>query len=474
MAETEILELEKTLQVDEQTYNINAVKADKVANSLIVKNIGLTGQEKVTERITFDGSTEESISVVSAETGGKFNRAIRVPSINSEAGSDNLNNEKIHDEAVLNYKDIVGKVVDRLLNTSAMATRDNNELTFTDTKTSEVYGICTVFGAETDVVNFAGTNNANWNAANSENPPDSSSKWLPNYLYICSDTGNIYFGTANSTEVTRLADGENEALEPKYIRIAGKGGVNDKGGYRWVIPRPREASLDYAVYRNEYRDDDGTIHRDGDDSTVDGGLDLSNSDIVNVNGLWFAEHANAAGEGLMFLYRDQAKIPFKLDPILDGDTGRTEDVWDRFYAADGHLYFSVGETTKKITAANDSPSANRHEVFHTGMTIPVENGGTGASTAKDARTSLEITPANIGAAVAGHTHKYAGSDNVGGEATSAKKATNDSDNKQINKNYYRSASNTSDINTITIAAAATYPNGIPSTVGNNGDIIILY
>ena len=46
-------------------------------------------------------------------------------------------------------------------------------------------------------------------------------------------------------------------------------------------------------------------------------------------------------------------------------------------------------------------------------TVPITKGGTGATSAADARTNLGITPANIGAATSGHTHDNATSSTAG-------------------------------------------------------------
>ena len=79
---------------------------------------------------------------------------------------------------------------------------------------------------------------------------------------------------------------------------------------------------------------------------------------------------------------------------------------------------------------------NRLGLGNTTSALPIANGGTGSTSAANARSALGITPANIGAAPASHTHNYAGSTSAGGAATSANKV-NATSLAKVDLNDYR-------------------------------------
>lgn len=364
----ENLELEKTLKVDGQEYNINAVQADKVANKLTLKPMNLDGTvsaEGSGKWTIFDGSSAQSLNIVPA-AGGQFEGKIRVPDLVTA----------VNDKDVLNYKDIVSKVVDRLLNTSAMATWNDNKLSFTDTNTPAIHGICVVLGNELDllgkevsvedptsVIGFSKINNDNWLKATSENPPTPMPKWLQNYLYICKDTGNLYFGSAKCPEATLLY---GKIIKPQGIEVA----VN-----QWIT-------------KGEY------------------GLDLANSDVINLNGLFFSDYANLNNEGLNFVQKHPDEHTVDHTTIKDPEKA-AEIIYDRVYARNGKFYFTPNckinnDVQKAIVDENGKPlyeDPKPFEVYHSGTIIPVANGGTGSDTVSGACNTIvnnqEIAPKSV-------------------------------------------------------------------------------
>lgn len=434
MTETENLELEKTLQVNGQTYNINAVEADKVANKLAINRIALgTKDNKTTTPVTdFDGSAAKSVTIVPANEGGRFAKRITVPHVEDSTLKDD-------GETVLNYTDIVGKVVDRLLNTSAMATWNGNKLSFTDTETPAVHGICVVLGDEANVGDFA---NENY-----------SSKRIPNYLYICKDTGNIYLGSADSTE-TKILSGitANEVLTPKRIEVAAN---------QWVTKAT--------------------------DGESDFGLDMANSDLINLNGLFFSDYANLNNEGLNFIQtlNTQAKTSDIRDPGIAATL-----VYDRVYARDGKFYFTPNckirnEVQEDIVDENGDPvytDPNPFEVYHSGLTIPTSNGGTGA----DSLEKITVGNAKKAAALSGYDgsnlreltaatvySKLEQADATAQRLSNAlEKDTTIAKQARTITTYGANNAILNSAAKITIAPSASYPNG--PTGGNNGDIMILF
>lgn len=165
-------ELEKTLLVEDEEYNINAVEASKVEHSLkLKKNLLTTISED-----SFDGQEEKIIDYVPA-SGGKFTGKIRVPT-----NTDNLTTED-----VLNYGDLSERVLKELKNNSVLYEWTGTNLVGGGEGTDTIKSICIITGTEADVNNLAAYIYAN--------------KPFAAYVYIA-ETGSIYFGTCDSDTVT--------------------------------------------------------------------------------------------------------------------------------------------------------------------------------------------------------------------------------------------------------------------------------
>ena len=196
----EIRDLDKTLKVNGDIYNINATHADAadIANlateakqlqkALTIKSLDLDGQEKTAETIDFTGESAASVSVISAESGGRFNAPIRVPN--------NINTDGIHDEAVLNYNDLTKVVLTEILNNSTVYEWDNEELS-PAADSGTINGISIVTGREDARDAFIAFNNSEVLAG----------RGINRFLYISTagaDHGYIYYCIANKS-VLRLA-----------------------------------------------------------------------------------------------------------------------------------------------------------------------------------------------------------------------------------------------------------------------------
>lgn len=189
----ETRELEKTLLLDGQQYNINAVHATQVDNKLTLNKVNIDG---VTNSSEFNGAANVELSVVPA-AGGAFSGPIRAKSATNVKD----NSGHIKDDAVLNYGDFNNVILKSLINNSILyewkydAEASENKLIPAIDSGNTISGISLITGTEHALIN--GTNGF---AKENENK-----NYLPAYLYICTDTNNIYFGTSTSSTATRLA-----------------------------------------------------------------------------------------------------------------------------------------------------------------------------------------------------------------------------------------------------------------------------
>jgi hypothetical protein len=332
------LELEKTLLVDNQEYNVNAVHATQVDSNLIINQVGIEGTSTPT---VFNGSTETEISIVPS-SGGKFSGPIC-----SESAINVRTGEKIKNEAVLNYGDFNEVILKSLINNSILYNWSSKTLTPALEESTAVRGISLIVGTETELTSTA-TNNLGFAKLNAQ----TNNKWLPAYLYICTDTKNIYYGTSSSPTATQLA------ITAKNLKIPQKILVN--------LASSTEGTLDGNSTTTIKPGITGTL------AITNGGTGGTTKTAAAFNIFEDLHHTDDAVD-------DNTKIVFRMaEPS----------------ASSGVFYTKTAGKLLEYIAAN-------HTHGTSGLTgiLPITQGGTGASTKTGAITNIingnDINPKTV-------------------------------------------------------------------------------
>lgn len=208
---TEPLDLDKTILVDGQTYNVNAVTADKVANVL---NIISSEQD---ESGQFDGSVSKTINVMSP-SGGAFAGPITVP----------LHTSKFADLDVLNFADTVDVLLANIKNNAVVYNWKNDgenkelEASLAD---NAINSISIVSGGELDVDSFHTFNNKSYQqhlaylqyleASVTDDTLEEieDAFYLPVYLYIGTKDNLVYCGIAGTEKAKLLNINTTKVVE---------------------------------------------------------------------------------------------------------------------------------------------------------------------------------------------------------------------------------------------------------------------
>lgn len=311
---TENLKLEKYIEVNKIKYDVDAVSATQVDNSLTIIEKKSKNEDKTK---SFNGSAGVQIDIVPA-AGGHFSGPITVE--NSELSSETDGN------TVLNYRTI-STLIENFTGAGWYSWSNNKFNTVTSTNgVPQHFGI--VVGEEKEVQNFVTTN--------------FNKKHLPKYIYLCHNTGNLYYGSSTNDQYTSLSS--NPSKLDIYLDDSHRDG-------RYLIQGDKIENDNY-------------------------GINLKNSDIIGVNGIWFNDITDGRSEGINFLTDTADGVPTK---------------WDRLHARNGTLYLKTGETL------NSNTDDQGYTVYHSGTSIPVEKldktlpinmGGTGATTKAAAVANL--------------------------------------------------------------------------------------
>lgn len=177
---SENLKLDKIINIAGTDYEVQAKTAEKVENKLtIYKVIG----EATEEAIEFDGQANSEgkspeVFVVPADKGGYFRGPINVPTVGAK--------EKQATQ-VLNYEDL-SSVVTNLAGSGWYSWDGTNFATVTSNGVNQHVGI--VLGNADDLPGFVSKNTEI--AAKTDRLE--TEYYLPKFLYICTDTGNLYLG----------------------------------------------------------------------------------------------------------------------------------------------------------------------------------------------------------------------------------------------------------------------------------------
>lgn len=202
--------LTNTINIDGTDYEVTATEAASVANALKVKKATLGGGISANAIVEFDGSEAKTLEIM-APTGGKFSGPVRVPDATDiSSGNSNYStaNGDFVDDAVLNYKDIKTKLLDKLLNTQVLYQWDGTKLD--PIVNGSVNGISLITGTEQKLI--SGTNSfAQMNYIY---------KYISAYLYICTDTANIYYGSKDSVEAKKLATKAENAENANKLNVS--------------------------------------------------------------------------------------------------------------------------------------------------------------------------------------------------------------------------------------------------------------
>lgn len=484
-------ELDKLLVVGENTYNINAVHSDTAAQTVgkLVINV-----DRATDAIDFNGNNDVSISVVSPELGADFAAPITVPEYSNKSDIDS--------DSVLNFGDLqyyVSKLTgaswfkwdgdtlipttsngtEQLLRMSVVTGLDGDSLAFNAqnresqeqlplfiyiaTDTGKMYlgdsGLDTLIWlnkdadsanklaakrklqvnlSSTNAVDFDGSSNASGNgngigvtgklgianggtgASSAEGASYNLFKDIEKIDNDLEDTSLLTFEYAEPTEGKGVFFVRQASRLWNYIlgKIKEKFKFSNDG----VLPVTNGgtgATSAAAACTNLIQSQD--INPNSIEIAGDGGwragVDLNNTNIIGVRSLLFINRGSSGDGYISFLSNS-----------YDGENTK----YDKLYSNNGTLYYNP----KSLKTATDGAKT----VYHSGMTIPVANGGTG-------QTDL----ANV---------------TVG-------RATADAAGNELPKNYFKSAPCNANeqnkySNSITISTT------VPTTQGNNGDIWIVY
>lgn len=313
---SENLKLDKVIEIDGTTYEVQAKTAEKVENKLTIYEVI---SETTEEPVEFNGHVAEGeeapeVFIVPADKGGYFRGPIGVPTVG---------NGPKQDTQVLNYRDL-STIVTNLAGSGWYSWDGASFAAVTDDGVNQHVGI--VIGSSDNIKSFAAKNAEI--AAKTER--SETEIYLPKFLYICADNGNLYQGSCENADSYQQI--VNQALEL----------VSETTGQSYTADslRAKLDGLDADVDKNatdlKTAIDDITTDYQSADTALNGKITTNATDIRLLNN-WVATVTeaddltikNAANANLLdnkdsTYFQKKITVSDKAPTSSDGDVG---DIW---------------------------------------------------------------------------------------------------------------------------------------------------
>lgn len=251
-------------------------------------------------------------------------------------------------------------------------------------------------------------------------------------------TGVATDGTITQAVITKELEGKSDATHTHYY--AGSSTVGGVATSALKLNTARKIAVTGAITGSGTFDGSGDLTITATSNHSHANDTITSLDASKLTGMISIDRLpQGALERCVVVANDTARFALTASDVQLGDTVKVTATEKMYFVVNasslnselGYEVYTAGSaTTVPWSGVTGKPSTMANP-----YTLTIQGNGTGLGTYNGASAqTINITPANIGAATSGHTHNYAASSTAGGAAT---KAIQDNSGQQIDTTYIK-------------------------------------